>query len=186
MPATPDPERMDLLMPLHYFYAQQDRPLPEIHFLTGPEMPEPDRHLLVHASDMTPRLRDWHRCPISLSVVHAELSKDYVMRQVVLRRSTDGAPVEYGAIGIHLEGFPADVRTRIASGATPLGSLLEESAISHRSAPRAYFEVKADAHIAGLLHCPEGTFLHGRCNALSFPDGMVFADIVEILPPSTR
>jgi hypothetical protein len=78
------------------------------------------------------------------------------------------------------------VRTQIASGATPLGSILEESAIPHRSAPRAYFEVKADAHIAGLLHCPEGTFLHGRCNALSFPDGMVFADIVEILPPSTR
>jgi hypothetical protein len=177
---------MDLLMPLLYFYAQQDRSLPEIHFITGAEMPEPDRHLLVHDADMTPRLRSFHGCPITLSVVQAEHAADYVMRQVVLRRASDHAPVEYGAIGIHLDGFPAEVRALIASGAAPLGGILEEAAVPHRSAPHAYFEVRADAHIAMLLNCAEGSLLHGRCNALSFPDGIVFADIVEILPPGTR
>ena len=34
-----------------------------------------------------------------------------------------------------------------------------------------------------LIHVPPGTKLHGRCNALTHPGGIVFADIVEILPP---
>ena len=184
MPAIPEAEQHELLMPLHWFYARHGLPLPPVEFIDGDEMPEPARHLLVHASDMTPRLRAWHRAPISLQVVEAEASADFVMRQVVLRRSTDHAPVEYGAIGIQLDGFPPSARERIRSGSVPLGGLLEEEAIPHRSAPRAYFETTADAHIAGLLDCAPGTRLFGRCNALSFPDGIVFADIVEILPPA--
>jgi hypothetical protein len=106
------------------------------------------------------------------------------MRQVVLTRDRDRSPVEYGAIGIHLEGFPPPVRDRITSGSAPLGAILEDAAIPHISAPRAYFEIDADPHIASLLDCQPGDRLCGRCNALSFPDGIVFADIVEILPPA--
>jgi hypothetical protein len=167
MPATPESEQLDLLMPLLYFYARDGLVLPLVDFISGDEMPEPSRHLLVHPSDMTPRLRAFHQSPISLTVVSADLSADYVMRQVVLTRDRDRSPVEYGAIGIHLQGFPPPVR-----------------AIPHISAPRAYFEIDADPHIASLLDCQPGDRLCGRCNALSFPDGIVFADIVEILPPA--
>ena len=175
---------MDLLMPLLYFYARDGLTLPLIDFIGGDEMPEPSRHLLVHPSDMTPRLRAWHHSAISLAVVSADHSPDYVMRQVVLTRDRDSAPVEYGAIGIHLDGFASDVRARITSGEAPLGAILEDAGIPHVSAPRAYFEIDADPLIAGLLACDPGTRLCGRCNALSFPDGIVFADIVEILPPA--
>lgn len=184
MPATPESEQLDLLMPLLYFYARGGLVLPLVDFISGDEMPEPSRHLLVHPSDMTPRLRAFHKSPISLTVVSADLSADYVMRQVVLTRDRDHSPVEYGAIGIHLEGFPQDVRDCITSGSAPLGAILEDAAIPHVSAPRAYFEIDADPHIATLLDCQPGDRLCGRCNALSFPDGIVFADIVEILPPA--
>ena len=175
MPATPESEQLDLLMPLLYFYARDGLVLPLVDFISGDEMPEPSRHLLVHPSDMTPRLRAFHQSPISLTVVSADLSADYVMRQVVLTRDRDRSPVEYGAIGIHLQGFPPPA---------PLGAILEDAAIPHISAPRAYFEIDADPHIASLLDCQPGDRLCGRCNALSFPDGIVFADIVEILPPA--
>ena len=155
MPATPESEQLDLLMPLLYFYARDGLVLPLVDFISGDEMPEPARHLLVHPSDMTPRLRAFHKSPISLTVVSADLSADYVMRKVVLTRDRDRSPVDYGASGIHLDG-----------------------------APRAYFEIDADPHIATLLDCQPGDRLCGRCNALSFPDGIVFADIVEILPPA--
>ena len=93
MPATPDAPNssraLDLLMPLLYFYSQDETPLPDIRFIDGESMPEPQRHLLVHASDMTPRLRDHHGSAITLEVKEAQLAPDYVMREVVLHRASD-------------------------------------------------------------------------------------------------
>ena len=113
MPVTPDvtdgARVLDLLMPFLYFYNQDELPMPPVEFIDGDTMPLPYRNLLVHSSDMTPTLRDYHGGPISLEVVQAEMSDQYVMRQVVLRRTSDNAPVEYGAIGIQLEGFPPQV-----------------------------------------------------------------------------
>ena len=175
---------MDLLMPLQFFYSLEDGPLPDIHFIPGSEVPEPGQHLLVHDSDMTPRLRAHHDCAIALRVVQAQTASEFVMREVVLSRASDGAPVEYGAIGIQLGGFPAHVQQLIRSGTRPLGGILEEEGIPHTSAPRAWIRVNADDHIALLLQCSPGDVLYGRCNVLSHPDGIAFADIVEVLPPA--
>lgn len=170
-------------MPLIYFYNADELPLPVIEFIDGEAMPLPWRKLLVHRSDMTPTLRAHHGSPISLEVVEAEMSDDYVMRQVVLHRTSDNAPVEYGAIGIQLEGFPDKVKQLIVEGHQPLGGILEVEGIPHLSAPRAWFAIEADEHTGQLLRVPPGTKLYGRCNALTHPDGIVFADTVEILPP---
>ena len=174
---------LDLLMPLLYFYNQDELPLPPVSFHDGEKLPQPQRSLLVHQSDMTPTLRAHHGSDITLEVVQAEMSDDYVMRQVVLHRKNDGAPVEYGAIGIQLEGFPDKVKRLIREGHEPLGGILEAENIPHQSAPRAWFTIEADEHTGDLLRVPPGTKLHGRCNALSHPGGIVFADVVEILPP---
>ena len=186
MPATLEAREasrvLDLLMPLVYFYNADDLPLPPVEFIEGPAMPEPYRSLLVHQKDMTPTLREHHGSDITLQVVEAETSENYVMRQVVLHRTTDNAPIEYGAIGIQLDGFPPHVRDLIREGKRPLGGVLETEGIPHTSSPRAWFSMEADEHVGVLLQVPPGTRLYGRCNALSHADGMVFADIVEILP----
>lgn len=179
---TTDARALDLLMPLLYFYNQDELPLPPVEFIDGNTMPLPWRKLLVHTSDMTPTLRDHHGSAMSLEVVQAEMSDEYVMRQVVLHRATDNAPVEYGAIGIQLEGFPQQVKQLIREGKQPLGGILETEGIPHQSAPRAYFTIEADEHISELLLVHPCTLLYGRCNALTHPGGIVFADIVEILP----
>ena len=177
---------LDLLMPLLYFYNQDELPLPPVEFHDGAELPQPQRSLLVHQNDMTPTLRKYHASDITLEVVQAEMSDDYVMRQVVLHRARDGAPVEYGAIGIQLDGFSDKVKRLIREGHEPLGGILESENVPHSSAPRAWFTIEADEHTGDLLRVPPGTKLHGRCNALTHPGGIVFADIVEILPPEER
>jgi len=187
MPVIPDAadsaRALDLLMPLLYFYNQDELPLPPVEFIEGEAMPLPWRSLLVHTSDMTPTLRHFHRSAISLEVIQAEMSDDFVMRQVVLHRESDNTPVEYGAIGIQLERFPDKVKALIREGHMPLGGILESEGVPHQSAPRAWFIIQADEHTGELLRVPPGTSLYGRCNALTHPDGIVFADIVEILPP---
>ncbi len=180
-PSVSPEKQLDLLMPLAFFYRRLGLELPPLIFLNGGAVPEPNRHLLVHQSDMTPRLRDFHGIPPALKVVSVECAGEYVMREVVLE--CRGRPVEYGAIGIHLDGFPPHVRTMIREGTAPLGEILESEGIPHRSAPTGYFALEADAHMAGLLGTVAGKQLHGRCNVLSHADGTSFADIVEVLPP---
>lgn len=177
-------EAMHLLMPLHFFYEHDRRPMPAIEFVPAAGLPTNERDLLVHDHDMTSTLIEYHRSPIDLQVVRREASPDYLMRLVVLTRRELPVPVEFGAIGIRLEPFEPALRAEIEAGQKPLGGLLAEYRITFVSQPRAYFRVSADAFIADLLAEPEGTILWGRCNALALPDGEVFADIVEILPPA--
>jgi chorismate-pyruvate lyase len=177
-------EAMHLLMPLHFFYEKDRRPMPAIEFVQPSDMPAVERDLLVHDRDMTSTLAGHHRSPIDLQVVRREGTPEYLLRLVVLTRRELPVPVEFGAIGIRLECLPPALRDDIEVGRKPLGALLAEHALEYVSQPRAYFKVPADAFIADLLAEPEGTMLWGRCNALSLPDGEVFADIVEILPPA--
>jgi chorismate-pyruvate lyase len=179
-------EAMHLLMPLHFFYERDRRPMPAIQFVDPSGMPPGERGLLVHDRDMTSTLAGYHHTPIDLQVVRREGTPDYLLRLVVLTRRELPVPVEFGAIGIRLEILPSALREDIEAGRKPLGALLAEHSLPYVSRPRAYFKVPADAFIADLLAEPEGTVLWGRCNALSLPDGEVFADIVEILPPSEK
>ncbi|MES2709788.1 MAG: hypothetical protein V4726_24535 [Verrucomicrobiota bacterium] len=187
MRATPDTSTqecrdLDLLMPLAFFYARLGIDLPALEFIEGGQMPEPARHLLVHQSDMTPRLRDFHHTVPKLTVVAAEKTGNFVMREVILSDQEDRTPIEYGAIGIHLDGLPPHVKTMIRDGVAPLGAILEAEGIPHASAPTGYFRLSADERMATLLKMPVGTVLHGRCNVLTHPDGSTLADIVEVLP----
>lgn len=181
IPSLPDEHQLDLLMPLVFFYGRLEFNLPRLEFIDGASMPEPQHHLLVHQSDMTPRLREYHGSAPQLTVVTEEHTPEYVIREVAL--TCEGRPVEYGAIGIHLEGFPPHVKTMIREGAAPLGAILESEGIPHTSAPTGYFCLEADAHMARLLGTAPGAPLFGRCNVLSHADGTAFADIVEVLPP---
>ena len=186
MPVTPEhtadeARALDLLMPIQFFYLRENRTLPEVEFINGEDMPEPYRGLLVHKTDMTPRLRAFHESEISLHVLDNEVSEDYLIRAVALKNN-EGKPIEIGAIGIRLEVFDEPLRTEIVEGSGPLGGLLELHQFPHSSNPKAYFKVKADRWIASHCDCPEGTLLYGRCNALNGADGLTFADIVEVLP----
>lgn len=178
-----DPGKLlDLFMPLAFFYAHRPEDMPEATLLAGDAMPEPYRHLLVHESDMTSRLRNFHQADISLEVIEREVGEQFVMRLVVLHRSDTSEPVEMGAIGIQLDGFDDELRGAILAGEVPLGGLLEKFQVDHQSSPKAYFSVIADPFLADHLKVKVGERLYGRCNSLTHADGIVFADIVEILP----
>jgi hypothetical protein len=174
---------MDLLMPLHFFYEREGRPLPPLEFVNPAQMPEFERELLVHDHDMTSTLSEYHSSDLDLNVISREESPTYLMRLVVLERQRPPRiPVEFGAIGIHLEFFAEHARKLIIDCQRPLGAILEQEGIHYHSRPRGFFKLEADSLIAELLAEGEGTVLWGRSNALSDCRSEVFADIVEILP----
>ncbi len=190
MHATPDQtaaaqaysEALHRLLPFHFFYEKAEIDLPDFAFVEGGEVPYPYRSLLVHRNDMTPTLAAFHHSRLYLKVHQFESNDDFVMRLVSLHAVSSDKPVEYGAIAIQLGSLPDEVREKVVDGKQPLGGLLGEYQVVHSGSPQAYFSVPADDLIAGALHQKEGAVLYGRCNQLLDKEGMVFADIVEILP----
>lgn len=171
----------DILAPLRFFYGLGSES-PRVTFLDADALPEPAHHLLVHLSDMTGRLRDFHHSEISLDVHAKSRIGNYLVRASVLKRQSDDVPVEFGAIGIHLDGFDDDSRELILGGKVPLGGIITRNGVSHTSHPCGFFRIEIDHKLATLLGGWEGQTLFGRCNVLLHGDGSPLAEVVEVLP----
>lgn len=175
------PAQTDILAPLRFFYGLASES-PKVTFVTPAEMPDIERSLLVHERDMTGRLREFHGCEITLDVHAKSRVGNYLVRASVLKRTTDGAPVEFGAIGIHLDGFDEEARRLILECHVPLGAILTQRLIPHTSHPSGYFRIEIDHRLATLLGGWEGQTLYGRCNELRHGSGAALAEVVEVLP----
>ncbi len=174
----------ELLDPLDQFYLVSGLALPEATQVDAESIPEPYRSLLVHENDMTPTLEAAYGQRIHIRLVSRKVEADLLLRQVVLVLASDERPVEFGAIRIQLNQLPAAARARVLEGKLPLGRLLQDFHLQHRSQPAAYFEVKADLQIGEALATPSRQRLYGRRNKLLIPSGAVLAEVVEILPPA--
>lgn len=185
MPPTATTQtQADILAPLRFFYGLASQDL-RVEFINSNLIPETEKHLLVHDSDMTPRLANFYQSPIKLDV-HARslVGPHYLVRAVILRRKDDQQPVEFGAIGIHLDRFTTTIRDLILEGEIPLGGILHQHQVPHTSQPSGYFRIEIDQRLADLLGGFDGQCCYGRCNELRHPDGTPIAEVVEVLPSS--
>ncbi len=174
---------VDILAPLRFFYGLSSNDL-KVAFVQPDEMPATERWLLVHESDMTSRLAEHHKSEIALDVHARSRLGNYLVRASVLKRRRDSAPVEFGAIGIHLDGFGEEAQRLILEGKVPLGGVLQQLNVPHTSHPKGYFRIVIDHRLADLLGGWEGQTLYGRCNELRHASGEPLAEVVEVLPGS--
>lgn len=173
----------DLLYPLSYFFRFSGAMLPPCEVITGANMPEPYRGLLVHQGDMTSRLEKFHQSPMKLRVLHSEREGDTYRREVLLCTEATELPVEYGAIAIDLAQFPEPLRLLILEGRQPLGGLLNRHAVRYRSEPRAYLKLAPDSAMDAHFDLEGARTLYGRSNVLLGDRDQVLARIVEVLRP---
>lgn len=169
--------------PLAEAYSRRGLRLPAIERVEGSVVPQPFRDLLVHDRDMTPTLEAFHGEPIHLQVMSRGAPSGILFREVVLITVESARPVEFGAIRIRLDGFGNSARELILEGLIPLGTILKQKEIPHRSDPQRYFRVAPDQVVARALEMEGREPLYGRHNLISSPDGRVLAEMVEILPP---
>jgi chorismate-pyruvate lyase len=129
---------------------------------------------------MTPTLAAFHGQEIGLRVVQQRLEGPVLFREVILLAGA--APVEFGAIAIHLAPFPDAARDAVLEGRTPLGTVLAEHRVSHLSCPQAFVRVIPNPFLCEIFGLEFGAApLYGRRNILATPSGEVLADILEIL-----
>lgn len=172
------------LYPLDALYRMCGMSPPAAAGAEGEDLPEPQRRLLVHQSDMTPTLEEFWGETIVLRTLQRRLDQRSLTRLVVLELEKSRRPVEFGAIVIHLEPFPPAAQQLIRGCRCPLGSILARHGIVHTSRPRGFFSLQPDAVICEALGMPAPARLWGRKNVLAAEQGQTLAEVVEILPPA--
>lgn len=172
-----------MLAPLDAFYERAGLIVPRAVPVAPERLPSPYRELLVHDRDMTPTLEAFHGERLYLRVIGARMDADGYCRLVVLTTGQTLRPAEFGAIRIHLSRFPPPAQEAILANRRPLGTILANYRIEHRSRPQAFMRVASDPLIKGALDLAGPQELFGRRNVLVDRAGEILAEVVEILPP---
>ena len=81
-----------------------------------------------------------------------------------------------------LNALPEPTQRLITKAQLPLGFILNDQKVPHRSRPLGFFRMRPDAHIQKVLGASDAPWLYGRRNQLLLADERVIAEIVEILP----
>jgi chorismate-pyruvate lyase len=182
--ANTQPTVLPWAYPLDDFYSQAGLALPAIEQIKGDAMPEPYRSLLVHMNDMTPTLEEFYQDQIHIKALSRNQRNGFYFREVVLELDATGQSVEFGAIKIMLDLFPAAARQLILAEREPLGHILASCKVVHSSRPKAYLKIQSDDLINRALKLEGEPTLYGRRNTLFDPQNRPLAEIVEILPPA--
>lgn len=169
--------------PLSEFYFHAKLPMPVIEVIPGDEVPQPYKSLLVHTNDMTPTLEAHHKSSIHLEIISRERRGDFYFREVILRLDGDDRAVEFGANKVYIGRFSEEAQDLIAAEELPLGRILKDCQVAHRTEAKAFLRVEADEFIAGKLGLAGAMTLYGRKAVISDPQGRPLSEIVEILPP---
>jgi len=169
--------------PLKEFYTRAKLPLPRIEAISAEQVPEPYKSLLVHANDMTPTLEGYHKSDIHLEILSRERRGDFYFREVVLRLNGSERAVEFGANKVYVARFPDEAQDLILQEQMPLGRVLKECGVRHRTEARAFLRVESDAIINQAFDLDKPTELFGRKAVISDVQGRPLSEIVEILPP---
>jgi chorismate-pyruvate lyase len=180
---TPDPK---LFYPLNEFYEHEGLTLPRFVRVEGRDVPEPYKSLLVHENDVTPTLAAAYGRKIQLRILRKRRRHDVFSREIILEPEGDGRKILFGAIKIYLERFTPEARQLILECKQPFGTILQEQGIVHSSRPEAYIQVEADEVINEALGLTGHAVLYGRRSALWNASQRALAQVLEILPSSTK
>ena len=170
--------------PLSEFYSRAKRPFPRIETITADTVPEPYRALLVHDNDMTPTLETFHSSRIHLEILSRDRRGDFYYREVALRLDHDERPVEFGANKVYLGAFPEDAQEQILLERVPLGTILRDCGVRHKTEAKFFLRVEPDELILNALEVENSATLYGRKALITDGNGKPLSEIVEILPPA--
>ena len=153
----------------------------DVAVLTGDEVPEPYRRLLVHHGHMTLALETFWGGPVAVRVVNWLDDPVYYTRRIYLIRRSTGEPVEYGAVRIDLNLLEPVARDRILEQRTPLGRVLLDHGVLTRVNCDHYLRMTPSAEMRRVFPRCGPEPLYGRLATVDF-DGEPAMDLVEVMP----
>jgi chorismate-pyruvate lyase len=173
--------RPDLDSLVAIFHQQPER-LAQFEAVSPEEMPEPYRELLAHDLHMTVTVEAFHRTPVDVQVLAVAREHGKYCRQILLRRQSDRAIVQFGIVRMDFGPLLPEVRTQIESQRAPLGRVLIQNNILRDVQSHQMYQVDCREELAALFDVPVGTLTYGR-TALIYCNGEPAVELLEIIAP---
>jgi len=173
---------IDELRRLQELFTEEQPLFREARFIPKTRTPEPYRSLLVHDHHMTVAMEDYHGCPVNVTVIRKHLAGDIYARQIVLTRTDDGRPVQFGIVRFDFRFVSPEVRDEIVAGEIPLGRILINHDVMRHVDLGAILELTAGPGLAERLAMPEGAKTYGRLATL-FCNHQPAVDLLEVSSP---
>ena len=160
-----------------------ERPLiQEAVHIPASTAPEPYKTMLVHDEHMTVAMEQYHRCPVNVRVLKTLRDGSIYARKIILTRSDDDVPVQFGIVRFDLDYVTPAVRNEILAERIPLGRILIAHNVLRHIDLGAILRIQAGLELAELLHMPEGGTTYGRL-ATIFCNRAPAVDLLEIPAP---
>lgn len=154
----------------------------EARYIPKSRTPEPYKQLLVHDLHMTVTMEEYHGCPVDVQVLKQRLEGDTYCREIILNRSNDGRPVQFGIVRFAFQYVSAEVREEIMRGDIPLGRILINHDVLRHVDLGAILELTAGPGLARVLQMPAGGKTYGRLATL-FCNNEPAVDLLEVSIP---
>jgi len=185
LPGRAEPESCDHFLALlgEFYETLPEPPAIEVQFVPTESIPQPQRGLLVHFSDMTSTLTRHYGESLALKVLQRHQGPQWYRRHIILETVASRRPVEYGAMRILLPLLSEAARLEVLAARSPLGAVLARHQIAYRHCPGGFFKIRSNRLIERSLALPSPQWLYGRCNCMSDSVGRVVAEVIEVLPP---
>lgn len=160
-------------------------PEPLIHqaiHVAGSATPEPYKTLLVHEHHMTVTMEKYHGCSVNVRVLDRVLKGNEYARKIILTRSDDGRPVQFGIVRFDFQYVTPAVRDEILSEQIPLGRVLINHNVLRHIDLGAILKITAGPGLAPLLEMENDGVTYGRM-ATIFCNQHPAVDLLEISAP---
>ncbi len=156
--------------------------MPEYQEVSGEDVPEPYKSLLVHEHHMTVTVEKHHGSLVDVRVLAEHQTGDTYSRKILLTKQTDGEVVQFGVVRIHFRYCSEKVRQEILERKTPLGRILIQNNVLRRIEPTGFFRVTPGPDLVKWfgLDTPKPTY--GRF-ALIHCDEQPAIELIEIVAP---
>ncbi|MGL6075824.1 MAG: hypothetical protein ACRC8S_16840 [Fimbriiglobus sp.] len=155
---------------------------PKCVTVSGDEMPEPYRSLLVHTHHMTVTVEQFYGEMVNVEVDEVARRDNLYARKIFLRLEKSSQVVQFGLVAIDLTMLSPVVRAEILAGEIPLGRVLIQHNVMREVHPVGYFRVTLDEFLAKRMGVAIGVESYGRLGVIT-TDGQPAIRVAEILTP---
>lgn len=144
--------------------------------------PEPYKQMLVHDHHMTVTMEQYHGTPVTVEVLEQKFEDPIYSRKIVLHRSDNGLPVQFGIVRFNFSYITPAVRAELLEGKIPLGRVLINHNVLRHIDLGAILKIMPGAWLARALNCTPDTTLYGRM-ATIFCNQQPAVDLLEVPAP---
>lgn len=144
------------------------------------DIPEPQRSLLNHDMHMTVTVEKFHSSKVDVEVLEQKRDKNFYSREILLRRQTDKAVVQYGIVRLNFDFLSKEVVSEIEAQETPLGRILIRHDVMRRVKLLSLYEINPQPRLAELLGLASDQLCYGR-TALIYCDDKPAIELLEVV-----